>query len=123
MGETTFIGVFPTETDALQKTEELKIAGYSDKDIFVITNNGDSLAIVRRPIDAPLTETDVIVDHHFVDFVGGDGEVRKALIDMGFPDNEAARYYNQVKLGDTLLYVNRQYDNLVHSEIEDTQGH
>ncbi len=123
MGETTFIGVFPTATDALRKTQELRTAGYADKDIFEITNNKDSLAIVRRPLDPPLTEATGYMDHHFVDFVGGDGEVRKVLIDMGFPNDEAAHYYNQVKNGDILLYVNRQYDNLVHSEIEDTQGH
>ena len=47
-------------------------------------------------------------------FLSGDEPVRAAFTNMGFTEEESSRYYNEVKNGNILLYVDREYDNLFY---------
>lgn len=45
----------------------------------------------------------------FMAFLSGDEPVRAAFTKMGFTDEESTRYYNEVKNGNILLYVDQEY--------------
>ncbi|MEK4404672.1 general stress protein [Sporosarcina sp. FSL K6-6792] len=46
-----FVGTFQNETEVLNKIDELKTQGYSDNDIYIVTNDADTLSIVRGKIN------------------------------------------------------------------------
>ena len=45
----------------------------------------------------------------FIAFISGDEPVRTAFSDMGLTEVETNRYYDEVKNGRILLYVDREY--------------
>ncbi len=120
MAEKKFVGTFQSENQVLNKIDELKAQGYEEEDIYVVTNNTDSLTIVRRQTDVDLRPSDGNWLDRFTAFLSGDEPVRAAFTNMGFTDEESSRYYNEVKNGNILLYVDREYGNLFydsHTEI------
>ena len=58
MAEKKFVGTFQSENQVLNKIDELKAQGYKEEDIYVVTNNTDSLTIVRRQTDVDLRPSD-----------------------------------------------------------------
>ena len=42
MADKKFVGTFQNETEVLNKIDELKIQGYSDNDIYIVTNDADN---------------------------------------------------------------------------------
>ena len=48
----------------------------------------------------------------FMAFLSGDEPVKGAFTNMGFSEEESNRYFNEVKAGGILLYVDREYGNL-----------
>ncbi len=120
MAEKKFVGTFQSENQVLNKIDELKAQGYKEEDIYVVTNNTDSLTIVRRQTDVDLRPSDGNWLDRFTAFLSGDEPVRAAFTNMGFTEEESSRYYNEVKNGNILLYVDREYGNLFydsHTEI------
>lgn len=122
MADKKFIGTFPTETEVLKKIDELKTLGYKDDDIYVVTNDEDSLSIVRGQTNVSLQEAEGNWWDRFVAFLSGDEPVKAAFTHMGFTDEEATRYYTDVKNGNILLYVDRDYGDLIHSRRTEFQG-
>ena len=120
MAEKKFVGTFQSENQVLNKIDELKAQGYEEEDIYVVTNNTDSLTIVRGQTDVDLRPSDGNWLDRFIAFLSGDEPVRAAFTNMGFIEEESSRYYNEVKNGNILLYVDREYGNLFydsHTEI------
>lgn len=114
MAEKKFVGTFQSENQVLNKIDELKAQGYKEEDIYVVTNNTDSLTIVRRQTDVDLRPSDGNWLDRFTAFLSGDEPVRAAFTNMGFTEEESSRYYNEVKNGNILLYVDREYGNLFY---------
>ena len=114
MAEKKFVGTFQSENQVLNKIDELKAQGYEEEDIYVVTNNTDSLTIVRRQTDVDLRPSDGNWLDRFTAFLSGDEPVRAAFTNMGFTEEESSRYYNEVKNGNILLYVDREYGNLFY---------
>ena len=54
MADKRFVGTFQSEHEVLDKIDELKVEGYSEEDIYVVTNDKDSLSIVRGQTDVDL---------------------------------------------------------------------
>ena len=54
MAEKKFVGTFQSENQVLNKIDELKAQGYAEEDIYVVTNDADSLTIVRGQTDVDL---------------------------------------------------------------------
>ncbi|AQQ54416.1 YsnF/AvaK domain-containing protein [Planococcus lenghuensis] len=113
-----FIGTFDTETEVLQKIDELKAEGYAENDMYVMTSDSDQISMVRG-------RTDVDVDvqssgggwmDKFMGFLSGEEPTRGAFDKMGLDAGEADRYHNEVKNGKILLYVDRDYGT--HYETE-----
>ncbi|WP_144510451.1 DUF2382 domain-containing protein [Bacillus sp. FJAT-22090] len=112
MADKKYVGSFRTEQEVLNKIKELKSEGYVENDIYVVTNDKDSLSIVRGQTDVDLVAADGNWLDKFIAFMSGDEPVRAAFHDMGFNDVESQRYYNEVKDGSILLYVDKDYGTI-----------
>lgn len=112
MANKKYIGSFKTEEEVLAKINELKLEGYVENDIYVVSNDKDSLSIVRGQTDVDLSTVEGNWLDKFMAFMSGDEPVRAAFLNMGFTDEESDRYYNEVKSGSILLYVDKEYGTI-----------
>lgn len=112
MADKKFVGSFPTEQEVLNKIKELKLEGYVEEDIYVVTNNKESLSIVRGQTDVELESVEGNWLDKFKAFLTGDVPVRAAFSQMGFTDEDSQRYYSEVKNGGILLYVDKNYGTI-----------
>ncbi|MBO1909971.1 general stress protein [Sporosarcina sp. 6E9] len=109
MADKRFVGTFQTEHEVLNIIDELKTEGYSEDDIYVVTNDEDSLSIVRGQTDVDLESPGGNWLDRFIAFISGDEPVKAAFNDMGLTKEEATRHYEEVKNGRILLYVDQEY--------------
>jgi len=114
MADKKFVGTFQSENQVLNKIDELKAQGHSEEDIYVVTNDAESLSIVRGQTDVDLRFSEGNWLDRFIAFLSGDEPVRAAFTDMGFTDEESSRYYDEVKNGSILLYVDREYSSFIN---------
>lgn len=121
MTDKKFVGTFQNESQVLNKIEELKAQGYTDNDIYVVTNDADTLSIVRGQTDVDLQSPDGNWMDKFIAFLSGEEPVRGAFTNMGFTEEESNYYYTAVKNGEILLYVDREYGNLYGNQDTDLQ--
>ena len=112
MADKKFVGSFLTEQEVLDKIDELKLEGYVESDIYVVTNNRDSLSIVRGQTAVELESVEGNWLDKFKAFLTGDEPVRAAFSQMGFSDMDSERYYSEVKNGGILLYVDKNYGTI-----------
>ena len=122
MADKKFVGTFQNETGVLNMIDELKTQGYSDDDIYIVTNDADRLSIVRGETDVDLRTPEGNWMDKFIAFISGDEPVKGAFTNMGFSDDESNRYFNEVKAGGILLYVDREYGNLYGNPGTEYQG-
>jgi uncharacterized protein (TIGR02271 family) len=122
MADKNFVGTFQNETEVLNKIDELKTQGYSDNDIYIVTNDADKLSIVRGETDVDLRTPEGNWMDKFIAFLSGDEPVKGAFTNMGFSENESNRYFNEIKAGGILLYVDREYGNLYGNPETDYQA-
>lgn len=115
MTEKKFIGTFQSEHEVLDKIDGLKIQGFSEDDIYVVTNDAESLSMVQARTDVDLRSSEGSWIDRFKAFITGDEPVLAAFTNMGFTEEESSRYYNVIKQGGILLYVDRDYDHAVHN--------
>lgn len=109
MTDKKFVGTFQTEKEVLNKINELKLEGYVEDDIYVVTNDKESLSVVRGQTAVELESVEGNWLDKFKAFLMGDEPVRKAFTQMGFSEEESERYYSEVKSGAILLYVDKNY--------------
>ncbi|QUG40085.1 general stress protein [Psychrobacillus sp. INOP01] len=112
MEDKKFVGSFLTEQEVLDKIKELKLEGYVEDDIYVVTNNKESLSIVRGQTAVELESVEGNWLDKFKAFLTGDEPVRAAFSQMGFTDEDSQRYYSEVKNGGILLYVDKNYGTI-----------
>lgn len=112
MANKKYIGSFRTEQEVIDKINELKLEGYVEEDIYVVSNDKDSLSIVRGQTDVDLSTVEGNWLDKFMAFMSGDEPVRAAFLKMGFTAEESDRYYNEVKSGSILLYVDKDYGTI-----------
>jgi len=123
MGNKMYVGSFRTENEVLDKIAELKNFGYKENDIYVITNNLDTLSIVRGLTDVDLKSSEGNWLDRFIAFLSGDETVKSAFNHMGFTEEESARYYHAVKNGGLLLYVDQEYAKLMQQKTDFQSGY
>ncbi|WP_411748000.1 general stress protein, partial [Psychrobacillus psychrotolerans] len=95
MANKKYIGSFRTEQEVIDKINELKLEGYVEEDIYVVSNDKESLSIVRGQTDVDLSTVEGNWLDKFMAFMSGDEPVRAAFLNMGFTDEESDRYYNE----------------------------
>ncbi|WP_088008589.1 YsnF/AvaK domain-containing protein [Indiicoccus explosivorum] len=104
-----FIGTFDTETEVLRKIEELKQQGYAENDMYVMSSDENQISMVRGRTDVDVEASHDSWMDKFMNFLSGETPTRGAFDKMGLDAGEADRYYNEVKSGKILLYVDRDY--------------
>lgn len=112
MADKKFVGTFHSENQVLNKIDELKTQGYTENDIYIVTNDADRLSIVRGETDVDLRSPKGNWMDKFIAFMSGDEPVKGAFTNMGFTEEESNRYFNEVKAGGILLYVDQEYGDL-----------
>lgn len=115
MADKKFIGTYQSEHEVLDKIDELRVQGFSENDIYVVTSDTESLSMVRGRTDVDLRSSEGNWMDRFKAFLSGDEPVKAAFTNMGFTEEESASYYNEVKRGGILLYVDRDYNHLAYN--------
>ncbi|CAM3062795.1 general stress protein [Filibacter tadaridae] len=108
MADKKFVGTYNLEGQVLDEIAELKLQGYSENDMYVITNDKDTLKIVRGLTDVELRTSEDNWFDRFKAFLNGDEPVMQVFSQMGFTEDESSRYYDEVKNGSILLYVEKE---------------
>ncbi|KAA0966199.1 YsnF/AvaK domain-containing protein [Sporosarcina sp. ANT_H38] len=112
MADKKIVGTFQSETQVLNKIDELKAQGYTENEIYIVTNDADTLSIVRGETDVELRSPEGNWMDKFLAFLSGDEPVKGAFTKMGFTEEESNRYFDEVKAGGILLYVDREFGDL-----------
>lgn len=115
MADKNYIDTFQSEHKVLDKVDELKGKGFLEDDICVVTNDTESLYMIWGQADVDLRSSDRNWMDQFKAFLSKDDPVKAALINIVFIDEEFIHYYNKVKENEILLYVDRDYNPLVHT--------
>lgn len=111
MSNKKYIGNFKSEHEVLDKIDEMRVQGFSEDDMYIVTNDADSLSMVQGRTDVDLQSSEGNWMDRFKAFMSGDEPVKAAFTNMGFSSEETERYYNEVKRGGILLYVDREYNH------------
>ncbi|AIY06502.1 hypothetical protein Plano_2537 [Planococcus sp. PAMC 21323] len=109
MTNNKFMGTFDSETEVLNKIEELKAQGSSENDMYVMARDEDQISMVRGRTDVDYKSSEGNWMDKFMGFLSGDDSTREAFSGMGVDKDEADRYYNEVQNGKILLFVDREY--------------
>ncbi|QHJ70358.1 YsnF/AvaK domain-containing protein [Planococcus halotolerans] len=129
MANNKFMGTFDTESEVLQKIEELKATGSKEDDMFVMARDKDQISMVRGRTDVDYKSSEGNWMDKFMGFLSGDDSTREAFSGLDIDKDEADRYYNEVQNGKILLFVDREfganyegkapYDNQAYGEPTD----
>lgn len=111
MANKKFIGIYQSEFGLLDKVDELEIQGYSESDMYVVTSDMESLSMVRGQTDVDLKSPEGSWLDRFMAVLSGDETVMAAFSNMGFTEEESTRYYNEVKKGGFLLFVDHEFNH------------
>lgn len=111
MANKKFVGIYQSEFGLLDKVDELEIQGYSESDMYVVTSDMDSLSMVRGQTDVDLKSPEGSWLDRFMAVLSGDETVMAAFSNMGFTEEESTRYYNEVKKGGFLLFVDHEFNH------------
>lgn len=109
MANNKFMGTFDTESEVLQKIEELKGTGSREEDMYVMARDKDQISMVRGRTDVDYKSSEGNWMDKFMGFLSGDDSTREAFSGMGLDKDESDRYYNEVQNGKILLFVDREF--------------
>ncbi|ANU22280.1 YsnF/AvaK domain-containing protein [Planococcus donghaensis] len=109
MTNNKFMGTFDSETEVLNKIEELKAQGSREDDMYVMSRDEDQISMLRGRTDVDYKSAEGNWMDKFMGFLSGDDSTREAFSGMGVDKDEADRYYNEVQNGKILLFVDREY--------------
>jgi len=103
------IEIFDNQVDLFIRIEELKGLGYEEKDMYIIANEDENVAILRGLTDIMIKEdSDSIIDR-FKSFLKGEDSVIDAFKRIGLEDEERDNYYDEVKNGKIVILVDKDY--------------
>lgn len=108
MANNKFMGTFDTESEVLQKIEELKATGSKEDEMYVMARDKEQISMVRGRTDVDYKSSEGNWMDKFMGFLSGDDSTREAFTGMGIDKDEADRYYNEVQDGKILLFVDQE---------------
>lgn len=103
------IELYDQEIEVLNRIEELKQAGYEETDMYIITDEEESVSMLRGMTGVIIKEDDDSIWDRFKSFLSAEDSVIDAFNRMDISENDREFYYDQVKDGKILLYVDREY--------------
>lgn len=110
-------GIYDTETQLEAEMDRLRLQGYKEEDMFIVSNKNDQYTMYRG-----YTETSEGLEgaswwDKFKAFLTGDDLVNDNFRRLGIDDAERERYYNELRNGKYLLYVDADYDTYYDSTL------
>ncbi|WP_052131664.1 general stress protein [Planococcus sp. CAU13] len=105
-----FIGSYETDEQALRQIERLKDEGYSESDMYVMTQHEDQLTMIKGKTNVDNYAEEGNWLDRFTSFLSGDKQTELAFRTMQLSKAEEEKYYNDLKAGRVLLYVNQDYE-------------
>lgn len=112
----TFIGIYYSDSDLLDKIEELKLTGYLADNIYVIAKNETDIAMLRSRTAADVHAAYDSWTDRFMGFLTGENHVRQMMEEAGMDQVQIDRYYEEVQHGGMLLYVDEGWAFSVYSK-------
>ena len=103
------IELYDDEIKLLNRIEELKKSGYEETDMYIISGEDQSLSMVRGMTEVIIKEDDESIWDRFKSFLSGDDSIVDAFNRMHISEDDRDFYYEQVRDGKILLYVDREY--------------
>lgn len=103
------IELYDEEVKVLNRIEKLKELGYDETDMYIITGDENDVSMLRGMTGVIIKEDDDSLWDRFKSFLSGDDSVLDAFSRMDIDEENRDFYYNQVKDGKILLYIDKEY--------------
>lgn len=101
--------VLDNEIDLFIRIKELKAMGYEEQDMYVITQDEESVSMLKGYTNVMIKEEEHSIFERFKSFLKGEDSVIDAFKRMGLEKDNKDYYYNEVKNGRLLLLVDKDY--------------
>lgn len=107
-----FVGAFHSIDTVLYKIVELKAQGYSENDLHLFSHEQDNISMLRDQSDVNLHGS-YGKDWHvaLAKLLEVNGQARNAFIELGFSDEEAKHYYDELDNGGVGIFVDGAAEN------------
>ena len=103
------IEVYDNQVDVLQRIQILKDLGYEEQDMYIIASDDDDFSMLKGFTDVIIKEDDDSLWDRFKRFLKGEDSIIDAFHRMGLGEADREFYYDQVKDGKIILYVDKDY--------------
>ena len=122
MKEKTFIGLYDNVDEMTAKINELDHKGIDPSRIFVIAKEETAVSALRRRTFEEIQSEPSSWFDQFIGFLSGEDRIETMLVEAGFDSSEAKRYYEQVKMGKYVVYVDGTVEKTVYEAHADQQN-
>lgn len=103
------IELYDDETRVLKRIAELKEQGFEETDMYIITDDEEDVSMVRGTTGVIIKEDDDSLWDRFKSFLSGEDSVVDAFNRMKLDEEDRDYYYDKVREGKILLYVDKEY--------------
>ncbi|WP_214890658.1 DUF2382 domain-containing protein [Exiguobacterium sp. s142] len=105
MDNKRYVGTYYQESELVSKIDELRAAGHSEDDLYVVVKDKSNLSMVRGETDAEVKETKASWLDRFFGVADGGDEVRHTFDKLGFSEEETARHHQDIEKGGFVLLL------------------
>ena len=105
MNKRRFVGTYQNEAALVAKINQLTERGYEERDLYVVVRDKDDISLVKRKTDAKVEEASANWMQKFAGVTEGEQEVKRALLDLGFADDDVDRAYGDILNGGYTLIL------------------
>lgn len=116
------IEIYDNQGDVLQRIQVLKDLGYEEEDMYIIASDEDDFSMLRGFTDVIIKEDDDSLWDKFKSFLKGEDSIIDAFHRMGLKEADRGFYYDQVKEGKIILFVNKDYGSYYEVYEDGTYG-
>lgn len=116
------IEIYDNQENVLQRIQVLKELGYEEEDMYIIASEDEDFSMLRGFTDVIIKEDDDSILDKFKSFLKGEDSIIDAFHRMGLGEGDREFYYDQVKEGKIVLFVNKDYGSYYEVYEDGTYG-
>lgn len=105
-----FIETYGTEEEALQQIEKMKAEGYSESDMYIMTQEDSQMSMIRGKTNVDSYAENGNWMDRFTSFLTGNKQMEIAFQNMQLTEQDRMKYVQELEQGRLLLYVNKDYE-------------
>ncbi|MCM3389470.1 YsnF/AvaK domain-containing protein [Ureibacillus chungkukjangi] len=110
MDKRELYGIYDTEAQLDAEMDRLRLQGYKEEDMFIVSSRDDQYTLHRGYLGTSGEMEGASWWDKFKAFLTGEDLVDDNFRRLGLDDAERERYYNELRNGKYLLYVDSDYD-------------